>query len=248
MGLFGTGASYASGGAWTAPFAGSAAALKPFTILTWIRETSANGGSGGTFGGFGSSAGSGYATLYRFSTFIYAAESNDANAGASVSSTVTSTTVWNPMIGVFSGPASRLAYSSSGSTATDTTSLAAPESFNTIGLGDYVSTTASSNPATTTMLMAEFAIWACALGVSEIASLQAGASPLRVRPEALFCYFPLRGDLLDRGPLRLALKGRAPVWGEHPPVAPIRPLSGRYLLRSSAAAASLLSPQLVWMD
>lgn len=214
--------------------------------MTWVNDTNNASTLTGTFGGLGSTAGKGFATINGFQAQVYGAESNDANAQSFPTANLADATGWQPLISVYATAASRTLYWKNGNSVINTTTLAAPESFNVISLGDYATNDATrTSAAPGSLLMAEFAIWRCALGPAEVSLLQEGVSPLRVRSEALFCYFPLQKDLFDDGPLRLTLRGPLPQWGAHPPVTPIRLLTPR--LRSIAPTFTL-GPQLVWMD
>lgn len=253
LGLFGAGVAARSGGIWTAPFVGSNL-LKPFTILTWVRDTTGNNfAANAVYGGLSSGpSGSalGYAIL-QTSLGFYADENSDTGGevfAGPLAMPAAPSAGWMPMIGVFNGPNSRIAYGPNGTSASDATALNAIETYNLVTLGDYyIPTTTTSLPCPTTQIMAEFAIWRCALGPAEITLLQSGASPLAVRRESLFCYFPLRNDLFDDGPLRMRLAGPVPVWGDHPMITPSRPLAQRYMLPSTALIASG-SPTLIWLD
>ena len=248
MGIRGTGLNSNDGGIWKAPYT-LAAASKPLTILTWVKDDTNDFGPPAAYGGMGNGAGQGYLGIQTTSSSIYAEERDSANAASDAGPLTVSLhpSGWLPVIAVFRSQSSRTLYGTNGSSAPETTALGAA-TYNWVTLGDYYSSlTAASVPCPATKSMAEFAIWRTELGVQEIASLQSGGSPLRIRPESLLCYFPLRSDLTDLGPLRLRLQGPAPVWGPHPPVAPIKPMAFR-LRGASAQTPFVLGPQLVWMD
>lgn len=245
MGLRGTGQSYAAGGVWTAPFVLDGQVLKPLTIMTWVRDTAASSPMGGFYGGFGNPGGVSYIALQTADNIAYADEQDGTPTEAYAQVPLAgSSDTWRPLIGVFGGPASRTVYDLNGITDTNGTTLAA-QPLTLVTLGSFVTNGGTYLDCPPTTIMAEFAVWRAALGPQEVALLQSGVSPLQVRREALFCYFPLRNSLLDLGPLRLPLQGPAPVYAGHPPVAAPRAAAGRSVLR--AAASLIAGPRLIWL-
>ena len=88
--------------------------------------------------------------------------------------------------------------------------------------------------------IAECAWWGGALGIDDLLNLQAGANPLEIKSAPLMNYWPLRSDLLDRGPARKALApsvaGVVPNFTTHPPVRVAR-RTPIYFLKSTAPPA-----------
>ena len=217
MALYGSGTSWANGGSWSAPFSGIGASLKPLTILTWVKNATGSGNIGdGIFGGLGSGNASGGLINEIYQSAVYADELDDSGteAGTATLSTPAGTD-WFPIINVYRSATSRSVYLRNGMVATDATNTVGTQTLNYVSLGDWACT-GFSGPTNGMILMAEFAIWRAELGATEIRMLQSGFNPSRVRPQSLLCYFPLRNNLHDAGPLNLTLRGSNPNWGEHP--------------------------------
>lgn len=102
---------------------------------------------------------------------------------------------WNHGCGVFTSATLATSYNQGGFAGTNVTS-------NTpAGIDQTTIGARWSSSALTTFfsgLIAEAAIWNCALTASDVRALAAGMAPSAVRPESIVLYLPLRGDTFDR--------------------------------------------------
>jgi hypothetical protein len=99
------------------------------------------------------------------------------------------------LVSVFGSATSRRSYLSGGFVGTNATSNT-PTTLDTTNIGSRWITSAQS--IFYSGLMAEVAIWNCALNDTDARNIAAGMSAAFVRPESLVLYLPLRGDTLDR--------------------------------------------------
>jgi hypothetical protein len=122
--------------------------------------------------------------------------------------------VWRHAAGVFASSTSRTAYANGGAGATNTTDVTAT-AINSISIGARgISPVINYHDG----LIAEVGIWDVALTAAEIASLAAGVTCDKVRPQSLRFYAPLIRDLQDlRGGLTITNTNTATV-ADHPRV------------------------------
>lgn len=95
----------------------------------------------------------------------------------------------------------------------------AAANFTNVGIG--VRRTTSVLSASTNVDLAEVAVWYGHLGAAEFEMLSRGACPADVASPRLQRYYPLRGDLLDLGPMREGATQTGAydiAWTDHPPV------------------------------
>ena len=114
--------------------------------------------------------------------------------GFALSSVAPTINTWQNICGVYPTTSSRTVYLNGGSSGTDTTSVT-PSGISHI----YVGATSSSSSIIKSFngAIADTAIWNVELNTSEIAALNAGYSPLLIRPSALVYYQPLIRELND---------------------------------------------------
>jgi hypothetical protein len=163
-------------------------------------------------------------TADRFLLLILGANSDQLRANIQVSGTQASADSTAPFIagswqhaaGVFTSNTSRTVYLNGGNSATNTTSLAGPSGVNTIRV--------ASRPFGGVEglffdgKIAEVGIWNAALTTAEVASLAAGMTCDKVRPQSLVFYAPLVRNLQDvKGGLTITNNNSATV-AAHPRV------------------------------
>lgn len=111
-------------------------------------------------------------------------------SGTAQSATALSTATWYHVVGTFASSTDRKVFVDGARVAANTTSV-------TLGTVDRIMI--GGRVFTTVGLfwsgrIAEFGVWDVALTDAEIASLAAGAKPIRVRPASLRAYVPLAGE------------------------------------------------------
>ncbi len=109
-------------------------------------------------------------------------------------------------------------------------------------------TPAISGPASG-VAIAECVWWNGTVSIEDMLALQAGGNPLAVKSAQLLNYWPLRSDLLDRGPQRSSLVPTAAIttapstwWATHPTIAPPPKKLKYYLLKSSSGITGTGAP------
>ena len=98
---------------------------------------------------------------------------------------------WHHGCSVFESSTSRTAYIDGGNSGTDTVSITPAAAITGFSIG--VARSGSGPLGYFNGLIAEVAVWDVALTPAEIASLARGVSPIFIRPENLFAYWPLIG-------------------------------------------------------
>ena len=158
----------------------------PLTMACWGIKNIATGGR--ELVGLVDSTGSDRIVLGFVNTGI-AARVNTAVANAGTNTLG----VWRHAAGVFASSTSRTAYADGVAGGTNTTDITAT-AINSISIGAR-----GISPVTNYHdgLIAEVGIWDVALTAAEIASLAAGVTCDRVRPQSLRFYAPLIRDLQD---------------------------------------------------
>lgn len=124
---------------------------------------------------------------------------------------------WNHACAVYTSAALETSYLQGGRAATGTTNIT-PASLDLTTLGCHTSGAANQFY---TGLMAEAAMWACALTAGDVRRLAAGAPANEVRPESLILYLPLLSDTRDYSQFRRILTPTALVpINDHPVMYP----------------------------
>ena len=219
------------------PLAFSSSA-RPFTITGWFRQTAANPTMLGGLTNL--SGGSQYAALLMYSA---AGNSNLAAVADEKDSAGTEQYIFNYYGGAstvgaplnvwwfgavtYNGLSLRNAFlqkAGGGGPGINMNStganVASPYTHFTVGSLPNV----SGDYATSAVSMAEICLWTTDLGLSDLAALAQGASPLDIGPRGnLLSYYPLRGDLKDYGLAQVNLQdlGTAAYplqFTDHPPV------------------------------
>lgn len=128
-----------------------------------------------------------------------------------------STNTWNNSLATFGSSTNRKLYLNGGSAATNTTSKAFPTVDETIIAAratGYTSLEFDGN-------IAELAIWNVEISAAEYAVLNAGYSPLFIRPQSLVAYWPLIGRTSPEidivGGYNMTLTN-SPTTAAHPPI------------------------------
>jgi hypothetical protein len=174
-------------------WSGSLGGSGPLTLAHWVRR--ATGEGGWTFNGEPSTAGSErYAGIYVDPTAGFARAQCDhqiglPSAAIAQSGFLITTNAWHHVCAVFASPTSRTIYVDGVAAATN----AQDESVAWPGFGIVEVCRLNTNGANATGRVAEAAIWTVALSAAEIDALWRGVPPGRVRPAALFLYWPLWG-------------------------------------------------------
>lgn len=137
------------------------------------------------------------------------------------STTSFSANTWNNAVATFSSSTLRTIYLNGGGKATETTNLT-PSSTSSITIGGFF-----DSPTLFGAMdgrLAEIGIWDAVLSDNEAFALAKGATPLRVRPQNLRCYWPLYGNgspepsySRNSTSYNLTLNG-SPTQAPHPPV------------------------------
>lgn len=146
---------------------------------------------------------------------------------------------WNHACSVFASATSRLSYNQGAFVGTNTTNTT-PVAVDQTTLGARWTTSALSTFFSG--LMAEAAIWNCALTAGDVRALASGMAPSSVRPESLVLYLPLRGDTLDRSIYGRMLTNTACVPNSHHPNIWTPPGYDRAYLIGTAGAAASFNP------
>lgn len=121
---------------------------------------------------------------------------------------------WNHLCGVFASTTSRTAYLNGALVATNSNNVN-PTGINSVMIGARNANTIGQFAEG---LVAEVGIWNAALTAAEIASLAAGMTCDKVRPQSLVFYAPLVRDLVDvKGGLTITNNNGATV-ANHPRV------------------------------
>lgn len=108
-----------------------------------------------------------------------------------------SSTAWNHAAAVFSSNNSNTSYLNGTASTTNSGTANTPSS---IVSGVFI----SPNVSSTTLTGSELGVWSVALTAAEVASLNKGFSPRRIRPQSLVFYAPFVRDLIDmRGALAI---------------------------------------------
>ena len=180
-------------------------AVHPVSMCCWFNTTTV--GSSQHMVGVYNSAGatdrnSHYLKIDTISSGILAAVSCDGSASSQASSAAVAINQWNHAGGVFNTATDRRVFYN-GTKSTNSTSRT-PSSLNraSIGLQDN----AAGNRAFSGFL-AEVGIWDVALDDAEMASLAAGVSPLKIRPQNLLAYLPVINGALDYKGNAFAIQG-----------------------------------------
>lgn len=121
-----------------------------------------------------------------------------SSSTATVDTTSTSTTnTWVHVAGVVTSLSSRTIYMNGANAVTNTTTIAAYNTFTEMGIGAQQSSTASTYENYWAGDLAEVGIWNVALSADEIFSLGKGISCNKIRPQALVFYVPLIRNISD---------------------------------------------------
>jgi len=124
-----------------------------------------------------------------------------------ISTSGCSANTWHHACAVFTSATSRTIYLDGGNSATNTTS-STPSGINQMNIGSFK--TAAGNWFNGQV--AEVGLWSAALTQPEIASLAAGMTCDKVRPQSLVFYAPLVRDLVDaKGGLTITNNNTATV-------------------------------------
>lgn len=111
------------------------------------------------------------------------------NSGNTGTLTTIAVNTWYHAVGVWAANLDRTSYINGAQEGTATAGSWVPASINCIQVGhDYSNGTISRN---LTGRICEVAVWKSALTLNDAKALYAGVSPLRVKPEGLYCYYPL---------------------------------------------------------
>lgn len=144
---------------------------------------------------------------------------------------------WHHLGATFASTTSRIAYRGGSSGSNTTSNDPAASTWDRIAIGGDGAGTASGNVS-----VAEAAVWNAVLSAQDFLALEAGCSPLLVRPDALVFYAPLFGEGGDAsneidiiGGLTLTQTG-SPVVVDHPRI--IYPRRRTIILPAAAAAAT----------
>jgi hypothetical protein len=143
----------------------------------------------------------------------------DTAAGSLVANT------WMHAAAVFASNSSRTIYLSNATPVTNTQTLNIPHGYYLSIASTWASTPTAANFFSGDM--AEIGVWRAALTAAEINSLARGVSCSKIRPESVFCYFPLVRELKDEfaraqpnyntdGRQTLTIFGGLPVPSSHP--------------------------------
>jgi hypothetical protein len=136
-------------------------------------------------------------------------------------STGYSTGTWHHAAGVWASSTSRAAYIDGGSKGTDTTSKSPSSAPNSLLIGSIENADGSSMLQYMSGIIAQATIWNAALTDAEVAVLAAGYSPILIRPQSLWAYWPLVArtspeiDVVGGYDLTLY---NTPTIADHPPV------------------------------
>lgn len=159
-----------------------------FTLAGWVKPTTL---TAGTFLSTGHSGAASYVALAASAAGLPFTEV--AVTGASSSSTHTVAMIvgtWHHLAAVQSAANSRVVYRDGVASVANTVSRT-PSGLDRVTLGALVSNGVRSSFQNAAL--AETAIWDVALTADEVASLNAGISPLLIRPASLKFYGPLHG-------------------------------------------------------
>jgi hypothetical protein len=183
-------------------------AAAPLTIAAWFRKTStatkngiflrASANSANIFGFYFTTVLRGYVQDVAGSADFAATQSYSANT-------------WTHACLVEASTTSRTIYQNAANSATNTTSRV-PAGINAINIAAF------GGASTFDGQFAEIGIWSAALTQPEVASLAAGMTCDKVRPQSLVFYGPLVRDLIDyKGGLTITNNNTATV-ANHPRV------------------------------
>jgi len=213
-------------------------AAVPLTMSFWFNSESTNNQVSLWYGRG--------ATTRAFYLQLNGSQNVDAvtNLGGTFAVATTSTTwgtsAWHHACGVFDAVDSRAAFLDGGGKGTDATSVT-PVDINVINIGSYYGGARSNFHDG---LMADIAIWNAALSDAEVVILAAGYSPLFVRPQSLFSYWPLVGrhsPAIDVVGGYDATWNASPVAAAHAPIFFAAPAYYQSLATSVAAAVPIFS-------
>lgn len=132
-----------------------------------------------------------------------------------VSTGAPTTNAWNTAAGVFTSASSRTVYLNYTDTSTNTNSFTGAITFDRFSIGGLLRSTVVQYFAGR---ICEVAMWSAALTNAEVASLNAGFKPRRIRPQSLAFYAPLIRTVQDlRNALTITNNNTATV-ADHPRV------------------------------
>lgn len=123
---------------------------------------------------------------------------------------------WNHACSVFTSATLQTSYLQGGRVGTDTTSIT-PANLDQTNVGANKDGGALNQFFAG--LLAELAIYNCALSFDDQLRLASGALPTDIRPQNLVLYLPLRTDTFDRSPFKYTFANTACVLNsDHPPM------------------------------
>lgn len=172
----------------------SAVSAWPVTIAAWVRMN-ALGTSIKYFACYNNSGANRGTSDFALclSTGNAVVANKNGLGSATTSTTISDTTAYHHVCGVWASDTDRRAYLDGGGKGTSATSQTIPTVDRmTIGGQDGLNGVASAALA----IIAEFAVWNAVLTDAEIAVLAKGLCPLQMHPEALVDYVPLYGAVL----------------------------------------------------
>ena len=212
MALFGTGTGTQY---WVSPF-GITNAVKPITLSGWFWSSTPTVNEAGFALGNGAAVAA-YTGFYRYSD-------GSANAGDYDGSGFAASTVAGAPTGVWFHYA--IVSINQSEIQLFVNGIAGPIATGTIGAQNFIEFSIGNQTNSllkTTSKIAECAAFSVALAASDIMQLALGTNPLALPAGRgnLIGYWPLRSNLLDYGPRRMAMQplgGAVAVWADHPPV------------------------------
>jgi hypothetical protein len=162
-------------------------AAAPLTIAAWFRKTST-----ATKNGFFLRASANNANMFGFyfTTVLRGYVQDNAGSADFAATQSYSANTWTHACLVEASTTSRTIYQNAGNSATNTTSRV-PTGINAIDIATFGGATNFNGQ------FAEIGIWSAALTQPEVASLAAGMTCDKVRPNALVFYAPLIRSLQD---------------------------------------------------
>jgi len=191
----------------------------PMTLALWIFRTSTAINQSVVSVGANAGTHRNQINLRSGSSPAFAVEAIAIGATATsraVTSSATTANQWDHVCCVYSSATSRFAYLNGSASAEDTTNVGSQNAATGLQVATRIANNATGN--LTQGLMAEVGIWDVALTADEVASLAAGMTCDKVRPQSLVFYAPLVRDLQDvRGGLTITNNNTATV-ANHPRV------------------------------